>query len=294
MSRSGLADVVKRRTLLVVALLTVIAVAYVLAFATLKSNGVFEAQTFAAATAGGEPLDAFLEVTAVDAVRQSMELRFDVATGAGSHGKRYFGRLDRDVDLRVSDGEAEQDFRLRRGEPLSSSVFFAGLHGSVSRYPFDGYSASIFISATALPAVSAGKAIPVSVAVWEGLPDWLLSVKQAPSSGLARELRLTFDMHRPAALVTFSCVIYGLMVFIAVCAITIGALTFIGVRRIEVTFVGALTGMVFALPILRNALPGEPPLGVRADIFVLLWTQIATIVGLSLCVGAWVQRGSKP
>jgi hypothetical protein len=285
---------VRRRTLALGAFLVIAAIAYVIVFVVAKTDVVFGEATFDSEPTGSQPLDLYVDVTAIDPVRQSMDMRLDVATGARAHGRHYFGRLDRDVELRISDGEAEQDFQLRRGRPLSSAEFVASFRGTVGRYPFDTYATAIVVSATELSSMGAGKIIPVHVTVWEGVPAWLLRVTKAHSLDAAQGLTLTFDAHRPAGLVFFSCVIYGLMVLIALCAVAIGALTFIGKRRIEVTLVGALTGMVFALPILRNALPGAPPLGIPADILILLWAEVAAIVGLTLLVMTWIRRGPEP
>jgi uncharacterized protein DUF4436 len=49
--------------------------------------------------------------------------------------------------------------------------------------------------------------------------------------------------------------------------------------------------MVFSIAILRNILPGTPPIGVTADLVIFLWAEIAVIAGLCLLVTAWVKRG---
>jgi hypothetical protein len=74
----------------------------------------------------------------------------------------------------------------------------------------------------------------------------------------------------------------------------IGSLVFVGVRRIEVTLTGALGAVIFALPALRGALPGAPPLGVRADALVFFWAELAAIIGFCLFVLAWARRGASP
>ncbi|MGC1858211.1 MAG: DUF4436 family protein, partial [Pseudolabrys sp.] len=56
--------------------------------------------------------------------------------------------------------------------------------------------------------------------------------------------------------------------------LTISSLVFLGVRRIEVTLIGVLGAMIFALPALRNALPGARPLSVRADILIFFWAEL--------------------
>jgi hypothetical protein len=49
--------------------------------------------------------------------------------------------------------------------------------------------------------------------------------------------------------------------------------------------------MVFSLPALRNVMPGGPPLGVRADSLVFLWSELAVVTGLALVVATWARRG---
>ena len=84
------------------------------------------------------------------------------------------------------------------------------------------------------------------------------------------------------------------MIVMMLCALIIGTLVFVGVRRIEVTLVGALGAMIFALPAVRNALPGAPPLGVRADILIFFWAELGTIIALCLFITAWTRRGARP
>jgi hypothetical protein len=78
------------------------------------------------------------------------------------------------------------------------------------------------------------------------------------------------------------------------CALIIGGLVFVGVRRIEVTLVGALGAMIFALPALRNSMPGAPPLGVRADILFFFWAELGAIIALCLFMAAWARQGARP
>ena len=57
---------------------------------------------------------------------------------------------------------------------------------------------------------------------------------------------------------------------------------------------GALAGVVFALPTLRNALPGGAPLGVTADTYVFLWAELAAVLAIGLLIATWARFGPRP
>ena len=84
------------------------------------------------------------------------------------------------------------------------------------------------------------------------------------------------------------------MLVMMVCALIIGSLVFIGIRQIEATLVSALGAIIFALPAVHNALPGAPPLGVRADILIFFWAELGAIIALCLFITAWARRGAQP
>ncbi|MFZ0984380.1 MAG: hypothetical protein WAN64_13925 [Pseudolabrys sp.] len=62
------------------------------------------------------------------------------------------------------------------------------------------------------------------------------------------ELQLQFAISRTGAVSFFGLAIYSAMLVMMVCALTISSLVFLGVRRIEVTLIGVLGAMIFALP----------------------------------------------
>ena len=105
---------------------------------------------------------------------------------------------------------------------------------------------------------------------------------------------MTIAAARSGAFVLFALSAYGAMLVLAACALAIGFLTFGEVRRPEVTLIGSLAAITFALPAFRNALPGSPPLGVEADLWVFLWTELAVILALALLVFRWVRSGPPP
>ncbi|MGC2045156.1 MAG: DUF4436 family protein [Pseudolabrys sp.] len=137
------------------------------------------------------------------------------------------------------------------------------------------------------------KALPIHVTAWEGILGFSLKA-QSVAKQQPDELELQFAVRRTGAVSFFGIAIYGAMIVMTFCALILGSLVFVGVRRIEVTIVGALGAMIFALPALRNALPGAPPLGVRADILIFFWAELGAIIALCLFIAAWAHRGAQP
>jgi hypothetical protein len=62
----------------------------------------------------------------------------------------------------------------------------------------------------------------------------------------------------------------------------------------EATLIAALAAIAFALPVLRNAMPGSPPLVISADMWVFLWTELAVVLALVLTVFKWAKLKSQP
>ena len=160
--------------------------------------------------------------------------------------------------------------------------------GSVADYPLDVYRSDLrvrLVEGVTRPDNPA-ELLPAKVTVWEGLLGFQLEPHEELGSAPG-ELWLSFKIHRSGAFALFAFAAYGAMIVLGISALAIGILTLIDVRRPEATLIGALAGIAFALPVLRNALPGAPPLGVRLDMLVFLWTELAAVFALGLLVFNW-------
>jgi hypothetical protein len=101
---------------------------------------------------------------------------------------------------------------------------------------------------------------------------------------------LNIHVRRPTSFIVMAFAFYAAMALIGLSGLTIGTLVFLGVRPLQPPITGALAAMVFSIPALRGIMPGAPPLGVHADALVLVWVQLAVILGLTLFVVTWVSR----
>lgn len=241
------------------------------------------------------PLDIYLEVLGVDPVKQSVQIRLGFAAKSEPGGLRHPGAPATDMLVEISDGSDVQDVELQAGQVGASKTLQLYARGAIENYPLDRYDGTLRIRAVE-GKQPPGPAVPVRLTTWEEIPGWEVAMARGDAPGAPGDagLSLTLRAQRPAAHVFFAFVLFAAMILVAASALTIGGLAFLGVRRTEAALMGALGAMVFAVPALRNVLPGAPPLGVRADAFVFLWVQLAVILGLTLFVATWARTGPRP
>jgi hypothetical protein len=286
-ARQGLWQAYPRlRRFAVVATIIVVAVfAYVM---LLTRFDVLErpAEQYFGVARGEARVGVYIQPTVVDAVNESIQIRVNV-TGTGASAIAP----GKDLVLHVRRGAETENIVISSSQPRPEETFSFDLgDGSVHDYPLDDFKTQI-----ALSCVEAGSdtALPIRVTSWEGIIGY--TVRASPVVGSPpNEVRLRLDVRRTGAIRLFGIAAYGAMVVMAFSALTIGTLVFLGIRKIEVTLVGAVGAIVFALPALRNALPGTPPLGVSADILVFFWAELGAVAALALFVTAWAGRGPPP
>jgi hypothetical protein len=207
----------------------------------------------------GRPLNVLAELVSVNATRGTAQLQFS-------------SDAERDVVIDVGDAHSERDVR-------QNADFTADLDGTVAFYPADQYATEFHVRAH-----DAARVLPLHLTMREELDDWNAYAADAgdrAGAGIALKIR------RPVPAVFFGVVIYLVMALVASSALAIATLVYLRKRKIEATLIGALAGMLFALPAMRGALPGAPPLGVTADVLIFLWAEVAVAVALSLFVWSW-------
>jgi hypothetical protein len=278
----------KRRVALIALACVVI---YAITFFVLKRDASYREETFASAPTPTAGITLYLDEVAFDPVRQAIDVRFDLASSLTAGGVRYGGAVDRDVELSIRDGDSEQLVAVHRKDSGSTHLVSLDMHGAIEAYPFDRYRSDIRISARDFYGRAQPRPISIRATVWEGIPGWVSGIRALPAAQANGALAIALTLRRPLPVVSFAIILYALMVVIAVCSLCIGSLVSAGVRKVESTIVGALVAMVFSTAVLRNVLPGVPPIGVTADLVIFLWAEVAVTAGLCLLVTAWVKRG---
>jgi hypothetical protein len=232
----------------------------------------------------------YVQPIQIDAVNESLQVRISVVPLQNTK----VTIADRNFLLTIQRGSQIEHVQIQAGQLLPEVTFGFDLHGGdVRGYPLDRYVSLMTLAASERGHDGNEKSLPIHVTAWEGVLGFDVKARSVASQR-PEELQLQFAISRTGAVAFFATAVYGAMLVMMLCALTIGSLVFVGIRRIEVALVGALGAIIFALPALRNALPGAPPLGVRADTFIFFWAEVGAVIALCLFIAAWARQGASP
>jgi Domain of unknown function (DUF4436) len=231
----------------------------------------------------------YLEPLSIDAANEGMQLRAYLSPNL-SDGNYARAGADRDLILLITHDKTVEEIKLAAGGHMASSTFEVDLNdGSVTHYPFDSLVARLDVQLTD------GKAplsLPARITVWEGVLGYNLHTTSQPGAD-PNDVQLAIAISRGGAIVLLALCGYGVMLVLGFCAVVMGVLTFINVRPPETGLIGSLAAFAFALPVLRGILPGSPPLGVTADMWVFLWVEMVNVLALALVVFKWAHAGPR-
>jgi hypothetical protein len=277
------------RLLVLGAVLVALTGAYLAALRHFRVSELPREQHFGAADPVIPAGEVYLEPISVDALNGAMQVRVYLSRSGSESGDAQ--GPSRDLRLLVRHDKTREELNLAPADHASSSTFEVDLNeGSVTHYPLDSYTSRLGVQ---LFDGKSSFALPVRITMWDGLLGYDLHTTSQPGPD-PNYLQLTTTVGRTGAFALFALCAYGAMLVLGCCALTVAILTFIDVRRPEATLIGALAAICFALPVLRNAMPGSPPLGVTADTWVFLWTELAAVISLALLVFKWAKSGPSP
>jgi hypothetical protein len=225
-------------------------------------------------------------VLSVDPVREVINVRVEIV--APSESRSWATSLN-PADLRglvVHVDDRYLTFQVTAEGSGAKSVLEIALEGSINGYPLDHYAGRLSISASRKGNEASQ---PIRLTVWPLVSNW--NVEMSRSDQTAKTgVDLNIQVKRPTSFIVMALAFYAAMALIGLSGLAIGTLVFLGVRPLQPPMTGALAAMIFSIPALRGIMPGAPPLGVHADALVLVWVQLAVILGLTLFVITWVWR----
>lgn len=203
------------------------------------------------------------------------------------------GRLGQPTRLTVITDTGVEEERFPAGTVPRTLEVEAGLDGDLALYPFDDHDGSIVVIADQYATPTDGSIrsvapIPVGLLSGGGVSGWRTTFT-APAEA-EDEPAATVLFERAFSSRAAAMLILGLSVMLAVLSVVVGLLVRLRRRVIEATMLSWFAALLFALPALRNFMPGSPPIGVAIDVYVFLWVMVCAVLGVVLAVLAWIAR----
>ncbi|MET8627353.1 DUF4436 family protein [Kitasatospora sp. NPDC004669] len=180
--------------------------------------------------------------------------------------------------------------RYPAGQPIGSNpVSFSLFGGRITDYPFDGYRAQIGFRATA-----GGKPTPVVVGIEEADPFFAFRPGDKETEGLGVGVAERIGRSRSTFILA-----WFMMAAMWALALAVLLAAWLIVRQRRGIVWPALSWMaatLFALVGMRNAAPGNPPIGSLLDYAAFFWAELLVAVGLTMVVvrGARVEGEHRP
>ncbi len=204
------------------------------------------------------------------------------------------GRLARELTLRVNDVRGETTHVFPDGQvPTPVEVRLALVGGAVTQYPFDSYDAVLAAFVTADdPYSGTAESLSFTLDVTTTVTDWDLSAS-LPGSESAPFATVELALARTGTTTAYAVWMMVLMWGLAATGVLIAWAVVIWQVELPLWVFGYFVGVLFALPPLRDSLPGRPPPGTVFDFVSFYWS--VGIVGVTLIVllTVWIRR-SRP
>ncbi|NLA34321.1 MAG: DUF4436 family protein, partial [Actinobacteria bacterium] len=209
--------------------------------------------------------------------------------------------------LRVNDSEGTNVVRFGQGQPVRPIDVVVLLEGpSIERYPFDEYAFTLIFkvervidpgtvpegSESAIGSDAELETIPMTVDLTAETNDFSVSVADSTDSleDPVEGVGVDFAAQRPLTTVLWAVGVMLLMWGLAIVGVFIAwAFVMWGIEY-PMWAVGYYLGVLFAMPPLRQSLPGTPPPGTLLDFVAFYWAVGIIVVTLMTLTGTWLQR----
>ncbi|WCO66066.1 DUF4436 family protein [Iamia majanohamensis] len=239
-------------------------------------------------------LDATATVRNIDPTTNEMTLRLvlsEPVSGSGSDledpGLFDGGVLSEPVAVVVNDSAGENVRLLPGGQAPGSIGLTLPLSSSrVTRYPVDRYDTTLLVQARR--GSIDGDPVPVRLTVRSNDPLFTTVATEAEATPMAAATDLR--VQRRWTVVGWAVFFVILCWMLAISAASVGWITVVHGLSSPFWCWGFLVGVLFALPPLRTALPGNPPGGSLVDFAAFYWAVGIVALTMVAMIGSWNVR----
>lgn len=240
----------------------------------------------------GADLALVLKPRALDPVAQEFSFQLEIDSGSGLVDATGTG-LTSPVQVQIrNDVEGSTTKTLLYGEDSLAAevlVHVLSIDRRLEAWPFDRYTAEMEITVERENADGTMVPVAADLLLDGGIPGWYIGPDGGGQLADAGDgsFDIAIDMERSFSTLAFALVLAASMLLMAIIALMVSINVLRGARRMELIFLGWTAGMLFAVPALRNFLPGQPPIGSWVDFLLVLWVVVSLIISLAFLVIAW-------
>lgn len=161
------------------------------------------------------------------------------------------------------------------------------LDGDINSYPFDAYTVDYYIYAFTSPANgSYGTPLPLTTFVQGTVQGWSVSSVFQGLLDDGSSLQITFTIKRSAVSKAFAIIIFLVMWFLSLSIFVAAMTVWFREKKVEPPLIAISTALLFALPNVRNSMPGIPTTaGTTSDMVGFFWNLLlVAISAISLLI----------
>ena len=195
-----------------------------------------------------------------------------------------FGKFSKDGDFADDatmslNSIGDWRFDIKRGESAVDDKVQTGITGWVTDYPFDRYDANISVNLIG----SDGKEIPTAITVLNSDAFYKIDMSEDANSPYDGTF-INLSIRRTTSTLVFGIFIMALMLALAAASVIAAYYVLHWRRGLDLGAASLMAAMLFALIPLRNAVPGDPPIGSIIDFGSFFIAEATIAISLISCV----------
>jgi hypothetical protein len=202
------------------------------------------------------------------------------------------GRLTQPMTVATNDLGGGTVRTFEAGQVLSPfETELAVTSGTITRYPYDRYDILLLVVVSTGPA-DEGMPEPVALDIRSTVADFVITGELRDEGRLGTDTLVAADLsaHRPATTTVYASWLMLLMWGLAFTGVLIAWAVVIWQVELPMWVFGYFVGVLFALPPLRDSLPGRPPPGTVFDFVSFYWSITLVGITLILLLVMWIRR----
>lgn len=204
------------------------------------------------------------------------------------------GLLQEDITVFVNAAAGRTSTTFKKGETMSGvEVTLALTDSTPGEFPYDHHEGVLQI-VTGHPTKDGMEPVALVVRAEASIPGFEADVSEVRSTETSHATAfLKIALQRTGSVRFFANFIMTLMWLILLSAASVVIATIVDGRVPELTFFQWLAALLFALPPLRNAMAGAPPIGARCDYLSFFWAEGGVALSMLTLVVVWLARRGR-